>query len=224
MKRLFLTLVFGLLGLALLVSLGTWQVQRLAWKEGILEEIDSTISGPAVPLPTMIAPSEQRYQPVELNGVIEPGEVHILVSVKLRGAGYRIIAPFVTEDGRRILIDRGFVENEFKDEVRQTGPAAINGNLHWPDDRNPATPENDLTRNIWFARDSGAMAEELETEPLLVVVRSETPPAPGLTPIPVSTEGIPNNHLGYAIQWFGLAAVWAGMTAFLLWRITRRTI
>ena len=75
---------------------------------------------------------------------------------------------------------------------------------------------------LWFARDVPAMARALEAEPLLIVAREITPGS-AVTPLPVSTEGIPNDHLHYAITWFGLALVWLGMTVFLMWRIKRRT-
>ncbi len=216
--RLIIPLLFGLIGCAILISLGTWQVQRLAWKEGILAEIEARIDGAPEPLPTVIAPSDQRYQPVALSGTIGDGEVHVLVSTKAQGAGYRIIAPFTTEDGRTILLDRGYVPNEAKGAARRTGATTITGNLHWPDDRTSSTPENDRDGNIWFARDIGAMAEVLQTEPLLVIAKGETPPAPTIQPLPVSITGIPNDHLQYAITWFSLAAIWAGMTVFYIVR------
>ena len=216
--RLIAPLLFGLIGCAILISLGTWQVQRLAWKEGILAEIEARIGGDPAPLPRVISPAEQRYQPVALDGTIGQGELHVLVSTKSQGAGYRIIAPFTTEDGRRLLLDRGYVPSAAKDAARRTGAAAITGNLHWPDDRTSSTPANDTDGNIWFARDIGAMADALETEPLLVIARTEAPPAPTIQPLPVSITGIPNDHLQYAITWFSLAAIWAAMTVFYIAR------
>ena len=68
------------------------------------------------------------------------------------------------------------------------------------------------------------MAQTLDTEPVLIVARATEPPQEGIRPMPVGAEGIPNNHLGYAVQWFGLSLVWLGMTAYLLWRIRRRTV
>ncbi|MEM9852743.1 MAG: SURF1 family cytochrome oxidase biogenesis protein, partial [Pseudomonadota bacterium] len=65
------------------------------------------------------------------------------------------------------------------------------------------------------------MAAQLGTEPLLIVAARTDPPRPGLQPLPVTTDGIPNNHLGYAVQWFGLAAVWLAMAGFLTWRLAR---
>ncbi|UMA63812.1 SURF1 family protein [Roseivivax marinus] len=219
MKRLIAPLLIGLVGAAILCALGIWQVQRLAWKEAILDDITSTISGPAdTTLPSDPDPQADRYRPVQLDGTVDEGELHVLVSQKRVGAGYRVIAPFTTEAGRRVLIDRGFVPTEDKDLERPAGEATITANLHWPQETGSFTPETDRDRNIWFARDVAAMADALGTEPILAVVRLEEPPVPGVTPLPVSTEGIPNDHLQYAITWFSLAAVWIAMTGIWLRR------
>ncbi|MCT4558683.1 MAG: SURF1 family protein [Pelagimonas sp.] len=212
MKRILAPLVIGLAGAAILVWLGTWQVQRLAWKQAILSEIDATIAGKAIPLPRVISPTQQRYQPVTLTGEIEADTLYVLVSKKQVGAGWRLVSAFSTADGRRVLVDRGFVPVDQKSSPRYAGPATLNGNLHWPDDRNSSTPENDVDANTWFARDLGQMAEQLQTEPLLVVTRDMSPSDPGVTPLPVDSAGIPNDHLNYAITWYSLAVVWLFMT------------
>jgi surfeit locus 1 family protein len=205
-------LAIGLIGIAILIWLGSWQVQRLAWKEGILAEIDATIGGAPQPLPRVIDPAAQRYTPVVLEGEIGTGALYVLVSVKRQGAGWRVISDFTTGDGRRVLVDRGFVPVDRKDMPLPAGAAAVTGNLHWPDDRNNSTPENDTAGNIWYARDIAQMAEVLDTEPLLVIARAVTPADQGVTPLPVDSSGIPNDHLQYAVTWFSLAAVWALMT------------
>jgi len=68
-----------------------------------------------------------------------------------------------------------------------------------------------------------ALADHLDTEPVLVIARTVTPAVAAVTPLPVTTEGIPNDHLNYAVTWFLLALVWLGMTLFLLWRIRHRS-
>ncbi|RBI86573.1 SURF1 family protein [Rhodosalinus halophilus] len=223
MRRLIGPLLIGIAGAAVLIALGVWQVQRLAWKEALLADIEARIAAAPVALPADPDPEADRYLPVRAEGTIGDEELHVLVSTKAQGAGFRIVAPFETGGGRRLLLDRGFVPDEAKEDARRTGPAAVVGNLHWPDDRNPSTPENDPAENYWFARDLDQMAEALETEPLLLVVRAEEPPAPGIAPLPVDTSGIPNDHLEYAVTWFGLAAVWVAMSGYFLWRTARRT-
>ena len=214
-------LLFGLIGAGILIWLGLWQVQRLAWKEDILTRIESRISGEPAPLPApgMANPERDRYQPVALTGSLGEDELLVLVSRKRVGAGYLVISALTLEDGRRILLDRGFAPVDARDADRsQSGLVQITGNLHWPDDRTSATPENDSVGNTWFARDIDQMAAQLGTEPLLVIARNMSPPDPGVTPLPVDTSGIPNDHMQYAITWFSLAAIWLIMTAVFLRR------
>ncbi|WP_170753777.1 SURF1 family protein [Ruegeria lacuscaerulensis] len=215
MRRILFLLIFGFAGLGVLISLGLWQVQRLAWKEGVLAEIDARIAAEPVSLPQSVSEDGDKYLPVTISGDMEPGEIHVLVSVKQVGAGYRIIQSFSTKD-RTILVDRGFVPTTAKQAERLTGSMTVIGNLHWPDEIDSYTPEPDIDDNIWFARDVPNLAAALGAEPILLIARSETDP--GITPLPVDTAGIPNDHLQYAITWFGLALVWAAMTGYFLWR------
>lgn len=220
--RLIGALVFGVAGVAILISLGVWQMQRLEWKRGILSEIESMIDGAAQPLPAEVSPSEHKYLPVNLTGTFGENVLRVLVSVKQRGAGYRVVSDFQTDDGRRILVDRGFVPVADDIPNASSEPISLLGNLHWPDDRTSSTPANDWVDNVFFARDIDEMAAGLKTEPLLVVARRINPPEPGLTPMPVSTQGIPNDHLQYAITWFSLAVVWLLMTILYIRRGRRQ--
>ena len=217
--RFVLPLLFGIVGCAVLVSLGLWQVQRLAWKEGILAEIEARIHSAPEALPLAVTEAD-RYLPVALEGKIGADALRVLVSQKQVGAGYLVVSAFEMADGRRVLLDRGFVRLEAA--IPEGSAVAVKGNVHFPDERVSATPENDEAKNIWFARDVARMAEVLGTEPVLVVAREVSPPEAGIAPLPVDTAHIPNDHLGYAVQWFGLAVVWAAMTGYFLWR-NRRT-
>jgi surfeit locus 1 family protein len=216
MRGLAFLLIFGVTGAAILVSLGVWQVQRLAWKEAMVAEIDTRISAEPSALPHVPGPLTDRFTPVRVEGSFLPGELHVLVSVKRVGPGYRIISPFETVQGRRILIDRGFVPSEAKNDPRDLGATTVTGNLHWPEETDSFTPETDLATNTWFARDVASMAMALDTEPVLLIASSRTDP--GVTPLPVDTSVIPNDHLEYAITWFSLAAIWVAMTGAFLWR------
>ncbi|WP_050603197.1 SURF1 family protein [Ruegeria sp. 6PALISEP08] len=215
MRRILFLLIFGLAGLGVLLWLGIWQMQRLAWKQNVLSEIERRISADPVALPPQVSVGADKYLPVTVSGELEPGEIHVLVSVKHVGAGYRIIQSFSTRD-RTILVDRGYIPTTAKQADRLTGPMEITGNLHWPDEIDSYTPEADIEANIWFARDVPNLAAALGAEPVLLIARSETDP--NVTPLPVDTVGIPNDHLQYAITWFGLALVWAAMTGYFLWR------
>ena len=220
-RQIAIPLVFGVIGTAVLISLGMWQVQRLAEKEAGLAEIDRRIADAPVSLPDTPTQSDHKYLSVTASGAFLTPELHVLVGAKDLGAGYRLIQPFETQ-GRRILVDRGFIDLDAKDAIRPLGTAQVTGNLHWPDEVDSYTPAPDLQRDIWFARDVPAMAEALETEPVLLVVRQETPQSvSGLTPLPVDSTNVPNDHLQYAITWFSLALIWAGMTSYFVWRTGR---
>lgn len=207
-------------GLVVFVSLGVWQLQRLEWKEGIIAEIEGQIAGDPVALPDSPDTETDRYLPVEITGAFGPGEIHVLVSHRDYGPGFRVIAPFTTESGRTLMVDRGFIPTDRKGDEHSTGPATVEGNLHWPDERDTYTPDDDVAGNWWYARDVEKMAGALGTDPLLVIARSETDPA--ILPMPVTTEAIRNKHFEYAMTWFLFAVTWVVMTGFALWRIRRR--
>lgn len=221
MRRYLFPLILGVLGCAILISLGVWQLHRLAWKESMLADIQRSIEGAPVPLPAAVDPS-MKYLPVTVSGTTTGQEIDVLSGTRESGGGYQIVSAFVTDDGRRILLDRGFVDQDHKRDPRPPVRLDVVGNLHWPQEKGSATPAPNLDQNIWFARDVPAMAKALGTEPVLVVAAEVRGDAQGVEPIPVAIEGIPNNHLSYAVQWFMIAAVWAGMTVALIWRIRQR--
>jgi surfeit locus 1 family protein len=218
LKRIVIPLIFGLAGAAVLVALGVWQMQRLAWKEGVLAEIDARIAAPPKALPATPEMDRDRYRPVRVRGELKGDPLRVLVSRKQIGAGYRIIAPLVTGGGRRIMVDLGFIPTDAEPAEIDGRRVDITGNLHWPDEVDDFTPAPDMDAGIWFARDVPAMAARLDTEPVLVIARTVSPPVSRVEPLPVDTSAIPNDHLGYAVTWFLLAVVWLAMT----WALIRR--
>lgn len=218
MRRYLGALIIGSVGCAILISLGIWQVQRLAWKEAMLAEIEQQIT--ADPVPLFSQPLEE-WIAVVAEGTIGDQEAHVLTSRKPGGPGFRIVSAFET-GGRRILLDRGYVPEAQKMSARPPVAATITGNYRTVDEKDGFTPEPDIDGNFWFARDVPALAEALGTEPILIILQTTTEPNPPVRPWPVDTSNIANDHLEYAVTWFSLAAVWAGMTGFLLWRIRQR--
>jgi surfeit locus 1 family protein len=215
MRRFILPLFFGLSGLIILCGLGTWQVQRLAWKEAILAQIDATIDAAPVALPAQPDPVRDAYRAVRVTGVWAGDTIRVLVSHRSFGAGYRLITP-LDVDGRRVLIDRGFLPVAAAQPDLPAAAVTVTGNLHWPQEVDSYTPQNDLAANLWFARDVPALAAALQTEPTFIIARQITPPQANITPLPVDSSAIPNDHLGYAVTWFGLALVWFFMTILAL--------
>ena len=221
MQRFLFAMIFGLGGFAILISLGVWQVQRLAWKENLLAQIEARIGEDPQPLAAALASNADRYSPVQTEGSFSEGHVRMLASRKTIGPVFRIVRPFEAEGVGRILVDTGWLPDGDPLPAVPRDRMALVGNLDTPNEADSFTPEPDLARNIWFARDVPALADALDTEPVFVVLRTAPKDPLGVTPWPVNTAGIPNDHLQYAITWFSLAALWVGMTAFFMWR-TRR--
>jgi surfeit locus 1 family protein len=208
-------------GAVVLIGLGIWQLQRLEWKEAIIADAAGMIAADPVALPAKPDPATDRYRAVTVSGKFTGEEAHVLSSTRESGPGFRVLAVFETE-GRRILIDRGYVPETEKTAPRPAHPAEITGNLAWPDDMTSSTPAYNADRAIWYGRDLPGISALLVTEPVLIVARSDT--GDGILSQPITTAGFRNDHFQYAVTWFLLAAVWLGMTAYLLWRIRARTI
>ncbi|MEM7743373.1 MAG: SURF1 family protein [Pseudomonadota bacterium] len=210
-------IVIGVVGAAILIGLGTWQLQRLTWKESLISELDARLSANPVVLPVSPDPVSDQNLRVRVDGVISPEELDVLTSIKNVGPGFRIIAPMALEDGRRIMVDLGFVPEGLKniadrpDSLRLKGSGAqgtVTGILRWPELDGTAPPPDEAWE-MWFERDVAKIAQALGTEPLLII--AERHPM-GDLPVP-RPPGIdlPNRHLEYAITWFGLAIAWSGM-------------
>jgi surfeit locus 1 family protein len=221
-KRLWFPILLGLVGVAILGALGTWQVQRLGQKEARIAAIEARIDAVPVDLPATPDPEADQYLPVRVTGALSGEEAPVLTSLREEGPGYRVVSVLTTGD-RRVLVDLGFVPEEAKDPPRMAERVTITGNLLWPRETDSWTPAPDQGRNIWFVRDLPAMAEAMGTEPVLVVARGIEGANLGTIPQPVDTAGIPNDHLQYAMTWFGLAAVWAVMSVALVVRVARGT-
>ena len=218
MKKFVSPLIFGVGGVLILILLGSWQIQRLSWKQNILSEIELTTTATPNQLPGNESITKNQYMPVIATGEILASEVHVLMSLKYKGPGYRVISAFDLGH-RKVLLDQGFMPLSAKGTVRKPWRANVIGNLYWPDEIDSFTPKPDLTKEIWFARDVTAIASKLGTDPVMIVARSVSPQRPELMTLPITPERIPNNHFQYALTWFSLAFVWAGMTLYLVWRI-----
>jgi surfeit locus 1 family protein len=233
MKRLVFFLVVGLGGVAILISLGVWQMQRLAWKQAILERIERTIMDEPIEFAEfhrratethgahghMVPSGVFLYMPVKMVGTVGSEFIRVLVSKKDVGAGYRIISTFDTDQGV-VLVDWGFIKtSKSTDHLMpdNLGEVSFTGNLHWPSETDSYTPDPDIEENIWFARDLDQMFPVLKPDIYTLVVARTSPLTEyGVTPMPIDTAGIPNNHLQYAITWFSLAAIWLMMSLYFL--------
>jgi surfeit locus 1 family protein len=143
------------------------------------------------------------------------------------GTGYWVFTPARLDDGSIVEVNRGFVPDGRQDPKTRSdgevaGPVEITGVMRWPDDRHWFTPSDDHAHNLWFSRDPAAIAAAKGIAPGSVApffVEQEAPVPPGGLPLPGRlVVSLPDNHLQYAITWFGLAAVLAGV--FFTWAFT----
>jgi len=210
--------LFGVLGTAILLSLGVWQMKRLAWKNAVLSSIENKILAPVIDVPQSVEPQAHSLLPVNAQGRYIGSTVRVLVSQKIYGAGYRLITAFELTDGRTIMVDRGFTSVRAPMPSTPDGVGQVIGNLQWPEEVDGFTPSNDLEANIWFARDVPSLAAHLNAKPILLVLRESSFDEDDATPLPKMVANIPNDHLNYAITWFSLALIWLGMSGYFLYR------
>jgi surfeit locus 1 family protein len=142
-KRILFIVFVALVGTGILMSLGKWQLDRLAWKQQILRNIETRITDPEIPLPTAFDPAVDKYQSVSMRGTLRGDYIRVLGSLKLVGAVNKIIAPVVI-DQRVIMVDLGYLKEEDLERLALSGDVAITGNLHWPDETDSYTPPPDL--------------------------------------------------------------------------------
>ena len=194
-------------------------MQRLAWKTEILAQIERKILAPAIDIPAEVTAASHDLLPVRGTGsYIGEETVRVLVSQKIYGAGYRLINAFELRDGRKIMVDRGFISVRAALPAVPKGTGQVTGNLQWPQEIDSFTPDNDLAANIWFARDVAKLSEHLQTEPILLVLRNSSFADDLARPLPKMSANIPNDHLNYALTWFSLALIWLGMSGYFLYR------
>ena len=223
MRRFWFIVFIGFAGTACLLYLGKWQIDRLYWKLDVLKKIDQKIAAVPVLLPAEPSESVHKYLSVEISGQLLQESIRVLASKKRYGAGYRIIHVFRT-NGRRLLVDLGFVGLETDYDIDTSSDISLVGNLHWPDEVDNFTPEPDLENNIWFARDVERVASALQTEPILIILKDSTLKDKNIKPMPIDTTHIPNDHLQYAITWFSLAIIWALMSCLFIWTTRQKAV
>lgn len=203
--------------LALLIGLGVWQIERVHWKEALIERVESRISMPAVRLDTALSHglADAEYRHVHLHGVFQNDkEVYLFAPSKTGEPGYHVVTPLVVEGGSAVLIDRGFVPKDLKDPLRRAdgqaeGDVEITGVVRLSQPPGMFTPAPDIANRVWYTKDIPALAAASGARLLSpVIVEADAQDLPGGYPVGGQTRvDFPNNHLQYAITWFALAFV-----------------
>ena len=204
--------------LIVLCGLGTWQLQRLGWKEQLIATIEARRNLPAVTAAAKVAECAAtslescNYVPVTAQGQFKPDQQFRSPMIALRGeGGYALLSPFQLADGQWLLVNRGWIPYQAKPEdyPAPVGPMTINGLLRILPQSNWLTPANQPDTGVWYSYDLGAMAQRAGLPALLpLMLDADAAPNPGGYPLGGQTRlSITNNHLSYALTWYGLAGV-----------------
>jgi surfeit locus 1 family protein len=206
----------------ILVSLGTWQGERLQWKEALIAEIGARSTAVPVPLADVEAREKAGndidYVRTTATGRFEHGHEQYFFATNDGNVGYHVYAPLMLADGRVLFVNRGFVPEALKDAAKRsqgqlTGTVTITGLARARLTEKPSwvVPDNEAYRQIYFWKDLDEMAAQAKVAPgklLPFFLDADATPNPGGWPKGGVTQiDLPNNHLSYAVTWYGLAAV-----------------
>lgn len=222
--------------LAVLVGLGTWQVQRLAWKEALLATIDERIHADPLPLDEVASRyPEIEYVPVTATGRFDhSAERHVFTTWEGE-SGYDVFTPLLLGEGRAVFVNRGFVPFDRKDPATRAdgqvgGEVTVTGLARRGLAEKPSwvVPDNDPAKNVFYWKDVRAMRETSGLDPAIdvlpFVVDAGDAANPGGLPVGGTTLiDLPNNHLQYAVTWYGLALALCGVFGYRLWSLRKRT-
>ena len=234
MRRLLWPAAASAVGIAILVSLGVWQLQRLAWKQALITRIEAGVEAAPVPAP---GPREwasldlgvNEYRPVTVTGRFRSDQ-EIFVNATLTapngplgGYGFLVMTPLETGEGWVVYVNRGFVPRDRKSPKTRgrglvVGETTVVGLLRQPRRRAWFMPGDNDIDNEWFSRDPILFARAhgrspATVAPYLIDVPFD-PTLPGGVPQGGETiVSFPNNHLQYALTWFALALGLAGVFA-----------
>lgn len=225
----------GLLLFCGFLALGTWQVQRRAWKLALIERVEQRVHAAPVALPPpgewgRVTAASHEYLPVSLEGRWLARDTLLVQAVTERGNGFWVMTPLQRGDGTRVWVNRGFVHEAQRDRWTGRGadtaedavPQRVEGLLRLNEPGGGFLRANDPGQQRWYSRDVVAMGQARGLSPVApFFVDAGLPgrtavvadgPQPGLTVIRFA-----NSHLVYAITWYTLALMVVGAA----WTVAR---
>lgn len=226
--------VFAVVGVAILSGLGIWQLDRKVWKENLIASLTTRLARAPEHLPPREAwprllPEGAEYSRVTFPAEFIAGEQALVYTAgsalrpDVEGAGYWVFAPARLAGGSMVVINRGFVPLDRKNAAAPapSGTIDIVGVLRWPEKPGLFTPKDEPQNNVWYTRDPNAIAAAKTWDVAApFYVDQEAPvPAGGLPKPGRLVVALPDNHLQYALTWFGLALALAGV--YVVWLAKR---
>jgi surfeit locus 1 family protein len=224
-------LVPALLAFIVLIGLGTWQIQRKTWKEALIAALTAQLAAPPVALPAAkdwpsLDAASAEYHRVEFRAQFDYADEALVWAAAaafrpdVSGPGYWVFTPAHLTDGGLVMVNRGFVPDGRQKTLAQSNvPGVIDmvGAMRWPDTRHWFTPNDEPAQNLWFSRDPQSIAAAKNLGAVApFFIEQEAPVPPGGLPQPGKiVVDLPDNHLQYAVTWYGLALVLVIM--FVTW-------
>jgi cytochrome oxidase assembly protein ShyY1 len=229
--------IFTFLTLALLIGLGIWQLQRRVEKHALIAQLTERLAGLPGALPSSaqwsaLTPAGDEFRRVRFSAIYEPRPDAMVYSSgsaireDISGPGTWAFLPARLPDGETVVINTGFVQNTMQDRAQQdravtrlvTGaPVTLTGYIRFPESAGALTAQENIAKRLWFARDHLAIARVLgwgEVAPFYVDLEQPVPESGIPKPGPLEVH-LKDDHLQYAITWFGLAG--AVVIAFGVW-------
>lgn len=229
-RRTVILSIAALAAFLVLIGLGTWQMERRQWKEGLIAARDAALAAPPVDIPANTdAARGLEFHRVRATGTfLYDRELFLNATERSRGgAGYLVLTPLRLASGAVVLVERGWIPRDLRDRARRAagnpaGEVAVEGILRLAPEGRPGwfVPDNDPAKNEWFYIDLAAMTRAAGVpDTLPFYVEAGPAPNPGGYPLggQANTE-LRNDHLQYAITWYCLAAALAVIYLLLLRR------
>jgi len=211
-----------LFGIAGLIALGVWQIERRTWKLALIDSVEHRIHAVPEPMPVPAAwaainAANDEYRRVTVTGRFLHDRETLVKAVTDQGAGFWVLTPLQTSDGTVVLINRGFVPPERREQASRSdgnpaAPVSITGLLRLTEPKGGFLRNNDVAGDRWYSRDVEAIAAARglpRTAPFFIDAGAT--PNPGGYPLGgLTVVAFHNSHLIYALTWFGLAIMLAG--------------
>lgn len=232
--------VLAALALAVLLGLGTWQLERLQWKNALAARIEQRLRLDPTPVPPPAAWAgidfdAWEYRPVTATGRFDHAhEVRVYTLLPepkgpFGGAGYMVLTPLILSDGAgQVIVNRGFVPQDKADPAQRRagqteGEVTVRGLLRRPEADNSFTPAPEPGKKLFFSRDAAVIADAYGLEGVApFTIDADSAPNPeGLPQGGETRVAFPNRHLEYALTWYGLGLTLIGV--FAAWALSRRT-
>jgi surfeit locus 1 family protein len=202
--------------LLLLLALGSWQIERLFWKERLISQREAAVAAAPVPVPRGFEEARgMEFRHVTDEGVfLHDKEIFLGATSEAGGQDYQVLTPLLEPSGRAVFVNRGYIPAELKEPAKRAagrigGTVRLQGLLRLPPEGRPVwfLPDNRPDLNYWFWVDLPAMsaADHLDRVAPFYIDADATPNPGGWPKGGVTRLALPNNHLQYAITWFSLA-------------------